>query len=176
MIDLARLKELERAATNGPWHRIPANKAETPFVLAYGEGDSIASFEPCGPWASGKQAVADLDLTVALRNAAPALIAQAERVEALEAEIHSLQDRVTESEERANERGNEITRLKARLERANRVIEFAAYAIGAAERYAKITLSTNADTDAFADHYRALGRDVHEYIKRKAAYDRSAQP
>jgi hypothetical protein len=122
MIDLARLKELERAATKEPWHRIPANKAETPFVLAYGEGDSIASFEPCGPWASGKQAVADLDLTVALRNAAPSLIAQAERVVELEAEIHSLQDRVTEREETANERGNEITRLKARLESAERVV------------------------------------------------------
>jgi hypothetical protein len=66
--------------------------------------------------------------------------------------------------------------LKARLERANRIIEFAAYAIGAAERYAKITLSTNADTDAFADHHRALGRDIYKYIKRKAAYDRSEKP
>ena len=120
MIDLEELAALESKATPAPWHRVPANKAETPFVLAHGEGDSIASFEPCGPWVSGKQAIDDLDLTVALRNAAPELIASARRVVELEKDKRELI-------ELAQKRFEQVAALQSRLAaaEAERVVEAA---------------------------------------------------
>ena len=64
--ELNRLEALARAATPGPWRAASADEAGGALVLVHGDGDSIAGFDPVGPWISEEQAKADLQFAAEL--------------------------------------------------------------------------------------------------------------
>jgi hypothetical protein len=77
MIDLTRLKELERAATAAPWRYSPQHIEEGPSAVRAPQGWAICH----------TSSDVEAEFIAALRNAAPSLIAQAERVVELEADL-----------------------------------------------------------------------------------------
>lgn len=76
-IDLDKLKELVAKATSGPWHHEQILSADGVFVVRDGIRSPLS--EVCHDVGNDHDAA----LIVALVNAAPALIAKAERVDAL---------------------------------------------------------------------------------------------
>lgn len=70
--------------TPGPWRVIPANEAIHPWVVGYGEGDSICDCAPPGPWISDDTA----DANARLIAAAPELL---EQLEAMIERFHGYQ-------------------------------------------------------------------------------------
>lgn len=85
-IDIANLRKLLDAATPGPWHREWADSHPDPAnieILSIGRGDRIALIEE----PDDASEVADADLIVALRNAAPAIIDEVERLRGIVPEL-----------------------------------------------------------------------------------------
>ena len=100
-LDLAELKRLEKAATPGPWY-----DAAGPSKIVHdwdNDGYAVVADSPCprspSTGARAKQWDADRRAIVALRNAAPALIAAAKERDELRAERDAL--RVEVEEQRA---------------------------------------------------------------------------
>lgn len=87
--DLARLEALEKAATPGPWTYTPGVALK--HYVSSENGDLAFSIQSLHP-ADGREvpAAENAELIVALRNAAPWLIAQAKRADALEAQVAAM--------------------------------------------------------------------------------------
>lgn len=102
MIDLDKLERLEREATPGPWDLWDLEERGAGYnilaerVIDFGGGlEAVHSLSLCRITEMDRDGKANLDLLIALRNAAPAMIAElraaSERIAELEEHISALE-------------------------------------------------------------------------------------
>lgn len=166
--EIEAIAQRERDATKGPWAVCPADKAESPWILVHGEGDSLASFEPMGMLATPKSADADVAFTAHARTDIPALLAshaaQAAMIAERDAEIEQLQqtnNRVVELYNEASAQHIAAIDPIGRPKEVDDANEWNAIVMAVAEKIVQVP------SDRLPNH----ARDVESALRSKCAAD-----